>query len=367
VGGPGLPPLALFLPYQSRLPCSGAGVSSCLCPRGTKRALKLHDWRKLIKDTVSNWNDHGASTQSAALAFYTIFSLAPLLLVVIALAGRVFGADAVRGRIFDEFRGWMGPQGAAFIQVILQSAAKKATSKLAAALGTATLIFGASGVFIQLQEALNAVWGVTPRPGAVITTLLRKRLLSFAVVLGIGFLLMVSLLVSTALTALGDYLETHFSLSAKLLQGANLLVSFCIVALLFALIYRLLPDVKLAWRDVFLGAAFTSVLFGVGKTVIGFYLGRTGAASAYGAAGSLVMILSWVYYSALVFLLGAEFTRVYCEEFHGVVPAAANGAAEVDTIKPEAKADPAAPSAACTAGAARPAAARTEPARRRQA
>lgn len=309
-------------------------MSSCLCPRGTKRALKLHDWRKLIKDTVSNWNDHGASTQSAALAFYTIFSLAPLLLVVIALAGRVFGADAVRGQIFGEFRGWMGPQGAAFIQVILQSAAKPATSKLAAALGTATLIFGASGVFIQLQEALNAVWGVTPRPGAVITTLLRKRLLSFAVVLGIGFLLMVSLLVSTALTALGDYLETHFNLSAKLLQGANLLVSFCIVALLFALIYRLLPDARLLWRDVALGAVVTAVLFEVGKTLIGLYLGHTATASAYGAAGSLVIMMLWIYYSAWIFMFGAELTHAYSEQVRAVPVLPEKGAARVEEPAP---------------------------------
>jgi membrane protein len=204
-------------------------------------------------------------------------------------------------------------------------------------LGILTLIFGASGVFVQLQQSLNRIWGVAPRPGAAITSLMRKRILSFAVVLGIGFLLVVSLLLSTALTALGDYLERRFQLPVNLLHAANILASFILVTLLFALIYRLLPDVRLAWRDVFLGAVFTSALFGIGKTLIGFYLGRTGAASAYGAAGSLVMILSWVYYSALVFLLGAEFTRVYCEEFHGVTPAPEKGATPIDTTKPEAK------------------------------
>jgi membrane protein len=294
-------------------------------------------WRKLLIDTVTSWNDHDASTQSAALAFYTMFSLAPLLIVIIALAGMAFGPSAVRGEILTEFQDWMGKDAASFVQSILRTAAEPQTNRLAGVLGVLTLIFGASGVFVQLQQSLNRIWGVAPRPGAAITSLLRKRMLSFAVVLGIGFLLVVSLLLSTALTALGDYLERRFQLPVTLLHVANILASFILVTLLFALIYRLLPDVRLAWRDVFLGAVFTSALFGIGKTLIGFYLGRTGAASAYGAAGSLVMILSWVYYSALVFLLGAEFTRVYCEEFHGVAPAPEKGATPVDTTKPEAK------------------------------
>ena len=299
-------------------------------------------WRKLIIDTVTCWNDHDASTQSAALAFYTMFSLAPLLLVIIALAGRAFGPTAVRGEIQAEFQDWMGKDAASFVQNILRTAAERQTNRLARILGGLTLVFGASGVFVQLQQSLNRIWGVVPKPGAVLKSLLRKRMLSFAVVLCIGFLLVVSLLLSTALVALGDYLERRFQLPVKLLHVSNILVSFVLVTLLFALIYRLLPDVRLRWRDVFLGAIVTSVLFGVGKTMIGFYLGRTGAASAYGAAGSLVMILSWVYYSALVFLLGAEFTRVYSHEFHGVEPAPEQGAAPADTTKPEAKVEEAA-------------------------
>jgi len=321
----------------------------------------LTRWRKLVTDTVTSCNDHDASTQSAALAFYTMFSLAPLLVVVIALFGLAFGAQAVRGEILSEFQDWMGKDAAGLVQAILRTASEPSTNRLAGILGILTLIFGASGVFVQLQQSLNRIWGVAARPGAALTKLLRKRLLSFAVVLGIGFLLAVSLIMSTALTALGDYLERRYHLPVTLLHALNILVSFLLVTLLFALIYRLLPDVKLAWRDVFLGAVVTSVLFGVGKTLIGFYLGRTGAASAYGAAGSLVMLLSWVYYSALVFLLGAEFTRVYSHDSVGDRPAPEQGAKAVDTTKPEVKADPPRP------GAAAPAAAERTPARRRRA
>ena len=303
-------------------------------------------WRKLLTDTVTSWNDHDASTQSAALAFYTMFSLAPLLVVVIALAGMVWGAKAVRGEILTQFQDWMGKDAAGLVQSILSTAAEPATNRLAGILGLLILIFGASGVFMQLQQSLNRVWGVVPKPGAALTTLLRKRLLSFAAVLGIGFMLLVSLSLSTAITALGDYLERRFHLPVTLLHAANILASFLLVTLLFALIYRLLPDVRLHWRNVVLGALVTSVLFGIGKTLIGFYLGRTGAASAYGAAGSLVMLLSWVYYSALVFLLGAEFTRAYCHDIEGVSPAPTNGATEVDTTRPEAKVEEAAGSSA---------------------
>ncbi|HEY6323939.1 MAG TPA: YihY/virulence factor BrkB family protein [Thermoanaerobaculia bacterium] len=320
-------------------------------------------WRKLITDTVTSWNDHDASTQSAALAFYTMFSLAPLLVVVIALFGLAFGAAAVRGEILTEFQDWMGKDAASLVQAILRTAAEPSTNRLAGILGILTLIFGASGVFVQLQQSLNRIWGVAAKPGAALTQLLRKRLLSFAVVLGIGFLLAVSLIMSTALTALGSYLERRYHLPVTLLHASNILASFLLVTLLFAFIYRLLPDVRLAWRDVFLGAVVTSVLFGVGKTLIGFYLGRTGAASAYGAAGSLVMLLSWVYYSALVFLLGAEFTRVYTHHCVGDRPAPELGAKPVDTTRPEVKATAAPP----RPGVAAPAAAERAPARRRSA
>jgi membrane protein len=296
----------------------------------------LSRWRRLIQNTLIAWNDHNASTQSAALAFYTIFSLAPLLVVAVSLAGTVFGPAAVRGEILQQFQEWMGRDAASLVQAMLSTAAKPRVNRLAGIIGIATLLFGASGVFVQLQQSLNQIWEVAPRPGAALTSLLRKRVLSFALVLGIGFLLLVSLIISAALAALGDFLQARFRLPVGQLHLANLLVSFLIISLLFALIYRLLPDVRLGWRDVFLGALVTSALFSAGKTLIGIYLGRTGAASAYGAAGSLVMLTSWVYYSSLIFLLGAEFTHVHSCDRRGARPRPEPGAMPTAAAGPRA-------------------------------
>ncbi len=294
-----------------------------------KLKTRLDEWRKLLGEVIVHWNRHGASTQSASLAFYTIFSLAPVLLVVIALAGAVFGQQAVRNQIFSEFRGLMGPEAALLIQEVLKSAARPGSGRIATVVGIATLLFGATAVFVQLQDGLNRVWGVAPRPGAVFTTLLRKRLLSFTVLLGIGFLLMVSLVLSAGLSSLGSRLEALLPLPVELLQVFNFVLSFVVTTLLFALIYRLLPDVRLGGRDVFLGAMVTSLLFVIGKTLIGYYLGRTGAASAYGAAGSLVVVLLWVYYSSLIFFFGAEFTYIHSREYRSHRPKPEEGAIRV--------------------------------------
>ena len=270
---------------------------------------------KTLREIVSYWGVHRCSAQSAALAFYTIFSLAPILLVVIALAGAVFGEEAVRGQIFGEFQGLMGRDAALLVQEVLKSAARPATGHTTAVLGVVTLLLGATAVFGQLQDALNTVWAVAPKPGAAITTLLRKRLHSFALVVGIGFLLLVSLVLSAALSWFSSYLERVFAFPVDLLEIANFVVSFVVITLLFAMMYRILPDVRIAWRDVWLGSVLTALLFVVGKTLISLYLGRTGIASAYGAAGSLVVILLWVYYSSLIFFFGAEFTRVHSRQF----------------------------------------------------
>jgi membrane protein len=275
---------------------------------------RMKGW-KTLREIVSNWAVHRCSAQSAALAFYTIFSLAPILVVVIALAGAVFGEEAVRGQIVNEFQGLMGRDAAVLVQEILKSAARPATGRLPALIGIVTLLLGATAVFTQLQDALNTVWAVAPKPGAAITILLLKRLHSFALVVGIGFLLLVSLVLSAALTWFSRYLERVFALSVDFLLIANFVVSFVVITLLFALIYRILPDVRIAWRDVWLGSILTSLLFVVGKTLIGLYLGRTGIASAYGAAGSLVVVLMWVYYSSLIFFFGAELTRVHSRQF----------------------------------------------------
>lgn len=306
-----------------------------------KPNVKWKSWRQVLSEMVATWNQHSASAHSAALAFYTIFSLAPILVVVIALAGLVYGEDAVRGLIFNEFRGLMGDQAALLVQEVLRSAARPATGRIATALGFVTLLLGATAVFGQLQDSLNRVWDVAPKPGAVVTTLLRKRALSFAVVLSLGFLLLVSLVLSAALSAFSGYLARHLAIPAAALEASNFLLSFLIVTLLFATIYRLLPDVRLEWRDVLLGSVVTALLFVVGKSLIGFYLGRTSVASAYGAAGSLVVVLLWVYYSALIFFFGAIFTRVHSRQFrrHGVQ--AEEGAERLPDSVPETPSSPA--------------------------
>lgn len=294
-----------------------------------KLIARLQEWRKTLGEVVTHWNRHGASAQSAALAFYTIFSLAPVLVVVIAVAGAIWDEEAVRGQIFGEFQELMGPDAALLVQEVLKTAARQGSGTIATLLGVGTLLFGATAVFVQLQDALNRVWGVAPRPGAVFTTLLRKRLLSFAILLGLGFLLVVSLVLSAGLTGLSRRLEALLPVSVELLQVFNFVLTFAVITLLFALIYRLLPDVKLDVRDVFLGAVVTSLLFVTGKTLIGYYLGRTGVASAYGAAGSLVVVLLWVYYSALIFFFGAEFTYIHSKEYRSHRPQPEEGAMRV--------------------------------------
>ena len=270
---------------------------------------------RVVVRIAEDFFGHGVPTQGAALAFFTLFSLAPVLLVVIFVAGLVWGRDAVQGRIVAEFGGLMGKSAAHAVQEILRKVSSEKSSGLASVVGIVTLLSGATGVFVQLQAALNAVWGVAPRPGHVFRTLLRKRILSFALLLAIGFLLLVSLAFSAALSALRQYLEWHTSIPVELLRVADVIVSFALITLLLALIYRILPDADIEWRDVWLGAPVTALLISVGKWAIGLYLGRTGMASAYGAAGSVVLILLWVYYVSLILLLGAEFTHVHTLEF----------------------------------------------------
>jgi membrane protein len=294
---------------------------------------KIRLWRKVVTETISNWDAHDAWTQSAALAFYTLFSLAPVLVVVSSVSGAFFGRERVRSQVVREFEQLIGTDAGQAIQGILDKATGSVTGGLAGILGILTLIFGATAVFIQLQSALNVVWEVTPRRGHLIRTLLTKRLLSFALVLAIGFLLLVSLALSAAVNSLRDYMQERFAAPAGLLQALDVLLSFVLFSLLFALIYRILPDVEIPWRDVWLGSVVTSALFSIGKLLIGLYLGHTTIASAYGAAGSVVIIVLWVYYTSLIALLGAEFTRVHSRYFYGSRREATPGAKRVHTIK----------------------------------
>jgi len=280
---------------------------------------------RLFWDALTGWSKDDVPRLGASLAYYTLFAVSPILIIVIAIAGSVFGAEAVRGQIVGEIDGLIGRQGAEAVQSIVQGAHRNPTGTVAFIIGTATLLIAASGAFLELQHALNTIFRVKTDPRkSGIERLILSRLRSFGLVVSIGFLLLVSLLVSAALSALSTRMQ-HSELGGPVLvQGVNLVVSLAVMTLLFGLIYRVLPDVRLAWRDVWTGALVTAMLFSIGKFLIGLYLGQSSVASSYGAAGSVVVLLVWVYYSAQVLLLGAEFTRVYAEYRRGRAPAPNN-------------------------------------------
>jgi len=258
----------------------------------------------LLKQTYTEFSEDKVPRLGAALAYYTIFSLAPLLLIAIAIAGLAFGQEAAQGKIFAQLRGILGETTAKGVQEMVENAAKPKTGTLATIAGIVTLILGASGVFGQLKDALNTIWDVKPKKKSGILGFVKDRFLSMAMVFGIGFLLLVALVIDAAISAVFPEL-----------QIVQIIISLGVVTVLFAAIFRVLPDLKIEWHDVWLGAAFTSVLFVIGKFALGLYLGRGTVGSSYGAAGSLVVVLLWVYYSAQILLFGAEFTQVYARRF----------------------------------------------------
>ncbi|MEP7292440.1 MAG: YihY/virulence factor BrkB family protein [Chloroflexota bacterium] len=270
----------------------------------------------LLRKTFQEWNEDKAPRLAAALAYYTAFSLGPLLIIVISIAGLVFGDEAVQGQVRYQIDGLVGSQAAGAIQEMLVNFHRADSSIIASIIGLITLALGAAGLFGQLQDALNTIWEVAPKPGNGIVTMLRQRFISFTMVLGIGFLLLVSLVLSAGVSLIGNVISTVIPGQEFLLQLINFVISFGVITVLFALIYKILPDVKIAWRDVWLGAAVTSLLFTIGKLLIGLYLGNSTIGSAYGAAGSFVVLLIWIYYSAQLLLFGAEFTQVYART-HG--------------------------------------------------
>jgi membrane protein len=277
--------------------------------------MKLSDLYDLVKTTYSEWSDAKAPRLGAALAYYSVFSIAPLLILVLAVAGQVFGKDAAELRLAAQIQSTVGPDVAEGVQKLIANAADPGTSWTATIISLVTLLVGAMGLFVQLQDALNTIWRVTPKPGRSLRVIVHDRLLSFGMVLVIGFLLLISLVVSAALSALDWMVPSTLPGSAALWQAFNALASFVFVTALFAMIYKLLPDVKIAWRDVGLGAVVTAVLFTLGKYLLGLYLGRRSVTSAFGAAGSLVIVLLWVYYSSQILLFGAEFTRVVARKY----------------------------------------------------
>jgi membrane protein len=269
----------------------------------------------LLGETCSEWYADRAPRLGAALAFYTVFALAPGLILIISLAGVVLGEEAAQGQIISQVEDLAGEAGAQAVRAAIDSARKAGNSVLATGLGVVTLLFGLWGVFGELQDALNSIWGVRSRSGGGVIGAIKRRFWSFTMVVGIGFLLLISLAASAWLAALGKFFAGLLPLPAAMMETANALLSFVVITFMFAVIYKLLPDVKIAWRNVWTGAAVTAILFTIGKTLIGLYLGRSTVASVYGAAGSLIVMLLWVYYSAQVVFFGAEFTKVYARRF----------------------------------------------------
>jgi membrane protein len=274
---------------------------------------------RLLQATFKEWMEDNAPRLSAALAYYSIFSIAPLLVIAIGIAGLVLEEEAVRGQLEQQLKGYVGPEAASGLQSMVQSASRPTESSLAAVFGFAMLLLGASGVFGQLKDALNTIWEVKPRPGGGVIRFVRERLLSFGMVLVIGFLLLTSLLLTTAVAALSDYLENVFKLPEMVWGVITFLISFGVVTTLFALIFKMLPDAEVEWRSAWIGALVTAVLFEIGKFFLSYYLGREGATSSYGAAGSIVLLLLWVYYTSCILFFGAEFTQVYARETGHVI------------------------------------------------
>jgi len=265
---------------------------------------------QLAKDTVSGFLEDEALTRGAAIAFYTVTSFAPLLLIIISIAGLVFGEEAAQKALVGELGGLMGNQSADLLQSIIAGAKDKSTGLLSGIAGLVTLALAVTGIFGEMQAALNRIWKVESKASSI-GRLLRARAASAGLVGVLGFLLIVSLVVSTAISALSGWLDTYLPFGKFLIWAINTLISFALIALMFAAIYKVLPDRKLEWRDVIIGAVSSALLFTIGKSLIGWYLGGSSTASSYGAAGGLILLLFWVYYSVQIFLLGAEFTKAF--------------------------------------------------------
>ncbi len=265
----------------------------------------------LLKATFNQWNEDKAPRLAAALAYYTAFSIAPLLVVVVAVVGLVFDQQTAQAEIMMRIEHEIGAETAAIIQTVLDNASQQSSGVIAGIVGLVTIVLGAAGFFGQLQDALNMVWEVAPKPGQGMFAVIRQRFLSFTMVLGIGFLLLVSLIISAVLASLNAFVTGLLPQALILTQILNTVISLAIITLLFALIYKVLPDVDISWKDVWVGAFMTALLFTIGKLLLGLYLGSSGVASSYGVAGSFVVLLLWIYYSAQILLFGAEFTQVH--------------------------------------------------------
>lgn len=274
---------------------------------------------QLARETIKNWIDDDAARLAAALAFYTLLSVAPLLILSVAIAGLIFGDEAARGQIAGELSSVVGPEAGESIQSIVANAETPSTGIISGIVGIVVLLFGASGVFGELQSALNTIWKVEAKPGRGIRGIIRDRFFSLTMVLSVAFLLLVSLVISAALAAMGSFFSHALPGGETLWQILNTLFALGVTTLLFALIFKVVPDIEVRFRDVWVGALVTAILFTLGKTLLGIYIGKSSITSAFGAAGSIVAFVIWVYYSSQVLFLGAEFTRSYALRHAGPV------------------------------------------------
>jgi membrane protein len=277
--------------------------------------MKAKDAVGLFRDAGKEWSEDNALRLSAALAYYALFSLAPMLVIVLSILALVYGQEAAQGQLFGQIEGIVGGKSAEAIQAMLAASSSKAESLVSTLIGLVTLFIGATAVFGELESALNTVWEVTPRPDRGILGMIKDRFASFLMIVVIGLLLLVTTVASTVIAAAGGYFQDLLPGGEAVWQGVNLGASFVILTVTFALLFKFVPDVEIAWTDVLVGAALTAFLFVIGKHLIGLYLGRSSVSSAFGAAGSLVAVMVWIYYSALILLYGAEFTQVYATRF----------------------------------------------------
>jgi membrane protein len=292
-------------------------------------------WGPILRETFHAWLERDAFTQAAALAFFGLFSLSPVLILFAAGASLLFDPVDVRHQIIGQFELLMGHDPALAVDAMLGHAAFEMSGLVARLIGIGTFVVGTLAVFVQLQDSLNRMWDVAPKPGPLIKKLLWKRVVSFALVLTLGFVLVVSLVLSTTIHALQNYAERVLNIPAEGFETVNAVVTYVLVTILFALLYRVLPDVQIPWRDVWAGAIVTALLLLLGKWAIGFYLGRSDLASAYGTAASMIVLLFWVYYASLLVLLGAVFTRVQSQHFHQARRRPEPGARRVKVVRKE--------------------------------
>jgi len=286
--------------------------------------VNLTPIKSILQETLAAWQEDKVPILAAALAYYMVFSLAPLLVIVIAIAGFIVGEATAREEVVDKITKVMGEQGAEVIQNVIQSQFEPSSSIIATLIGIATLIFAATTIFAQLKQALNIIWGVELKPGQGIWGFIRSRILAIFMVLGIGFILLLSLIVSSVLSGINDWLGQVVPVPTIVWSVTDNVITFILITLLFGQIYRVLPDVKIAWADVGVGAAITAVLFIIGRTLIGLYLGNAGVGSAYGAASSFIVLLLWIFYSAQIFLLGAELTKIWTRRYGSQIRPSSN-------------------------------------------